>query len=368
MKKIKSIVILGNSVPYGISSAVLASKAPADCGNFNSGEPFAELFPKSGDSYDTNRQTLADSHAVIMQSGGAPVGDNAMRALMLAHNARSRDVQGITMIMPFLPFMRQDRDFEQRFCSVGAVFYAEQLKAAGVDRVVTLTPHSQAGIKAFEKVFGDGNFIVQDATTFFRDALLKLRSVDVNDLCIGAPDGADKPNDEGQRRARALCAAVHATADGSADEKRMFLIGKVHTADSATRVTSFKGDVMGKTCVIIDDMIDGGSTMINAAKALKDRGAARVICMATHGIFSSNGLGKMLSAQTEKGADLIDSVVVSDSIPDILRQNDSLFDRQPAWKARVTILPQTQALLESTLAKLDSVAAAPKAAPRKFSR
>lgn len=334
---------------------------PASIGLFASGEPFVELFPKSGDDFAKNAEAIKGRDVIVVQSGAEPVGEATAHLLMAIHTLKSYGAAQVTAVMPFAPYMRQDRAFDGRFVSLGASFFANQLKAAGADRALTLTPHSQGAIKAYQSVFGD-QFSAIGATDIFADYIRHQFGSDPARLSIGAPDGADKAADEGQARARALASRVF----GSSGSNNLFLIAKTHTGINDTKITSFSGDVAGKDCVIVDDMIDGGSTMINAASLLKARGAKSVTAMATHGILSGDALEKILSARPDGQSFAIDKLVLTDSLPAASRKAAALAQKDPAMAARLEILPACTALLNAALAPaLPAAAAHPRAAIRK---
>ena len=215
---------------------------------------------------------------------------------MMAHSLKRYGAKEVTAVLPFAAFARQDREFKNRFTSVAAEFFPRQLKAAGVDKVITVTPHSQAAMQFYKDEFG-ANFTALSTTELFAQDI-KKRFGDITSVAIGAPDGADKPLDEGQIRAKELVKAVFDGTVDDVDSKR-FKISKVHTGVSDTKITHFDGDVAGKDCVIVDDMIDGGSTMINAASILKAKGAKSVTAYATHGILSGSALEKILSSKPD---------------------------------------------------------------------
>ena len=221
-----------------------------------------------------------------------------------------------------------------------AYFVEEQLKAAGADAVVTMTPHSQAAIKAYRDVFGDA-FKVVSSTQLFAPDIQNRFGNNPQTLAIGAPDGADKAADEGQKRARRLAKAVF----GRDDDDVMFLIAKTHTGVNDTRITDFKGDIAGKDCIIIDDMIDGGSTMLNAANVLKAQGAKSVTAFASHGILSGNALEKILSARADGKNFSIDHLVLADTLPGVAQKIAALAKTQPKLAARADVMQTADILL-----------------------
>ncbi len=335
----KQILIVGSSASADIAD-VLMSKAHMDArpaisiGRFDSGEPFVEFFPKDLNNHATNADLLKDAHVVILQSTGVPVSDNCQHILQMAHTAKLYGAAKVTAVMPYKSFDRQDRPFDQRFTSMTSDLFPKLLKAAGVDAVITLTPHSQDSIKHYVETFGP-EFSALSTRDLFANDIRKHLGTDIQTMSIGAPDGANKPKDEGQARAHDLVRAVFNTV--ASDPNAMFRISKIHTDTSKTKITSFDGDVTGKDCAIVDDMIDGGSTMLNAAQELKDRGAKSVTCYATHPVLSGNALEKIMAKQNN-GVDVIDRLVVTDTIPDVTHKLEELAKNNAALAAHVRIL------------------------------
>ena len=340
----KQILIVDKRDSSEIVDALMASGTIAACpeariGKFSSGENFVEFFPKDEKNYAKNAALLQDAHVILVQSTGVPVGDNSMNLLLMAHTAKLYGASEITAILPYKSFDRQDRLFKNRFTSMTADLYPKLLQTSGVDNVVTITPHSQDSIKLYRDVFGD-KFTALTVTQLFAAHIRTTLSANTLTLRIGAPDGANKPADEGQSRARDLTASVFNTV--AANNDAMFHIAKIHTQVSETKITHFDGDVVGKDCVIIDDMIDGGSTMKNAAKVLKAQGAKSVTCYATHGILSgdmtSGALLSILTEKAEDGSNAIDRLVVTDSLPDAKEKVAALMKLHSALGARVDVL------------------------------
>lgn len=339
--KNKPLILIGNET--NADSVSLAARQgidsiPASIGTFASGEPFVELFPKEQARFNDNAQKIKGRDVIVLQSGT----DSITHTLMMVHTLRAYKAGRITVVMPFAPLMRQDRAFDERFVSLGASFLATQLKSAGADAVISMTPHSQAAIKAYKNVFGD-DFKTVSSTTLFADNIKAMAGHNPAQLIVGAPDGADKAGDEGQNRARRLAQALFSD---SADHL-LFHIAKTHTGVSDTKITQFKGDVGGKDCVIIDDMIDGGSTILNAAKLLKEKGAKSVIACASHGILSGTALEKILSTQTTSAQPVLDRLLLTDTLPDVAYKVTALQKSHPALAARVTVLSATPALLQA---------------------
>ena len=337
--KNNTLILIGNDTSPALPAAAKAkgmTVIPASIDSFASGEPFVELFPNDKPNAAAHAAQLKGKDVIVVQSAT----DSMTHLLMMVHTLKSYDAGKVTVVMPFAPLMRQDRAFDQRFVSLGASFAATQLKAAGADAVVTMTPHSQAAIKAYRDVFGDA-FKVVSSTQLFAPDIQNRFGNNPQTLAIGAPDGADKAADEGQKRARRLAKAVF----GRDDDDVMFLIAKTHTGVNDTRITDFKGDIAGKDCIIIDDMIDGGSTMLNAANVLKAQGAKSVTAFASHGILSGNALEKILSARADGKNFSIDHLVLADTLPGVAQKIAALAKTQPKLAARADVMQTADILL-----------------------
>lgn len=335
-KLTKPLILLGNNVSSAVKSALGGDSnlpVPASIGEFGSGEPFVELFRGEEANFAANSAKLRGTEAYAVQSGDEPVGAHCQHLLLMAHTLKHYGVKEVTAVLPFAPFDRQDREFKDRFVSLAAELFPAQLKAAGVDRVISITPHSQSAMKFYQQEFGT-RYTALSANPLFAADIKKRLGGDMGSIAIGAPDGADKPLDAGQARARELSEAVF----GDDYQNAMFKIAKTHTGVSQTKITSFEGDVKGKACVIVDDMIDGGSTMINAATLLKERGAASVTVYATHAILSDEALEKILSAPGKDGTPAIDTLVVTDTIPSVVQKIATLAQTKPELAGRAEVL------------------------------
>jgi ribose-phosphate pyrophosphokinase len=334
----KSLILIGNNASQEVSGALGEKKnftaIPASIGQFGSGEPFVELFRGQEADFQSNSSVLKGAKAHIVQSTDEPVSEHCQHLLLMAHSLKRYGANDVTAVIPFAAFARQDREFKNRFTSVAAEFFPKQLKAAGVDRVITVTPHSESAIKFYQNEFGN-RFTALSTTELFADDIKQRFGNDMSNIAIGAPDGADKPHYAGQQRAKELCEAVF--GEGKC-ETGMFKISKTHTGVSDTKITSFEGDVKDKHCVVVDDMIDGGSTMINAASLLKARGAASVTAYATHGILSGSALEKILSAKPDGMTPAIDTLVLTDTIPSVGQKIATLAEKQPKLAERVKVI------------------------------
>ena len=341
----KPILLIGNSVSKETADALRSDNRfdviTASIGKFDSDEPFVELMRGQEPDFEKNLAKLQGAKVYVVQSTGGPVSDNAQHLMLMANTLKEYGAAEVTAIVPFAAFMRQDRKFKNRFTSLAAGLFAKQLKASGIDKIITLTPHSKAAMQLYTNVFGE-NFQAVPTTAMIAADIKGRFDVAPDELAIGAPDGADKPGDEGQLRARELVKEVF----GHVSDDLMFRASKIHTGVSDTKITSFDGDVAGKDVVIVDDMIDGGSTMVNAAALLKAHGAKAVTAYATHAILSGNALERLLMSKPDGMTCAIDKLVITDTIPGVREKLDVLFAKQPNLAGRVEILSVAPLILE----------------------
>lgn len=352
----KQFVLFGLRVSDATKAAIRAQfgyeEIPA-IGVFQSGAVHGELFhlpkeerdKKTPDElaarYQEIKAKLHGARVIVVQSTGEmPNVSESIEQLRSVTDTLTRNgVKDITLVMPNTAYERQDRDFseEWRFCSVNAEWFPKDMKAHGVTDVVTFTPHSKAAMKYWEEAFGRSHYHALDTASLFADDIRRNFGLNSN-VVIGAPDGADKPNDNGQRRARELADEFFGRHERGTNDAHMFKISKAHTDASETEVKTFEGDVAGKHCIIIDDMADGGSTLVNAAKELKERGAASVSAYVTHAICSDTSKGPSLDVVLQRdtqGEPLIDRFVTTDTIPEIEAKRAAL---APQDQQRVNIL------------------------------
>lgn len=335
---------MGRDAGEGYARDARFEALPASVGRFQSGETFSELFYGDAANFEKNAARLKGAEVFVVQPTAAPVGDNVQHLLHMIHTLKYYGAAKVTAVLPFAAYARQDRSFAGRFASVGADMLPRQLQAAGADAVVGVTLHSKAAMDFYKAAFGDRFTNVSTAALFA--AHLKNTG---GDLVFGAPDGGEKLHDEGIARAADVARAFNSAA--------MFKISKVHTAASDSKVVAFDGDVRGKTAVLVDDMVDGGSTLANAARVLRQNGAKEVICCVTHAVLTPGeknlrtgevpqALRKVLLEQGT-GELLVDRLILTDSIPDVYAKRDEFAKMYPAFAHRVEILPLAKYLADA---------------------
>ncbi len=246
---------------------------------------------------------------------------------------RDYGVNKVRVISPALPYMRSDRNFRKEdgaggfkheYNAVACREFAKQLYSSGVRQVTGFEPHSRDGVGHYRQIFGKRKASFINMGDFFAEAInneFPLLDSDQNPfVMVGSPDGMNKPRDFGIARARSFGEKLYAGTylDGIVGKRDfrklpyMFGIHKERLGPKETKVVDFHGDVEGKVCIIIDDIISGGSTTLLAAEALKERGALKVIALATHGVLVNGAVDKLLQS------DYLDQVRLTDTIPGVL--------------------------------------------------
>jgi len=209
-----------------------------------------------------------------------------MELIVMIDAFRRASAGRITAVIPYFGYARQDRRVRSARVPITAKVVADFLSSVGVDRVLTVDLHAEQ-IQGF--------FDVPVDNAFGTPILLEdMRNRDLNNPVVVSPDIG------GVVRARAVAKLL--------DDADLAIIDKRRPKANVAQVMHIIGDVKGRDCIIVDDMIDTGGTLAKAAEALKEHGAKRVIAYATHPVLSGN------AAENLKNS-VIDEVVVTDSIP-----------------------------------------------------
>jgi ribose-phosphate pyrophosphokinase len=220
----------------------------------------------------------------VIQSTSAPANDHLMELLIMMDALVRASARRITAVIPYYGYARQDRKTDGR-TPISAKLVANLITTAGANRVVTVDLHS-AQIQGFFDVPTDNLFAQPEMA---EDILKKYGA---KDLMVISPDVG------GVVRARAL--AKRLGVDLAVVDKRREKAGE-------SEVMNIIGEVEGRKCILVDDMTDSGGTLINAAKALLDKGAKEVAAYVTHGVLSNGA-----SASIDKS--LLKELVITDSI------------------------------------------------------
>jgi len=220
----------------------------------------------------------------VIQPTFAP-SDNMMELLILIDAAKRASAKRVTAVIPYFGYARQDRKDQPRV-SITAKLMANLLERAGADRVITVDLHSSQ-IQGFFDVPVDHLY----ASGALTQAIDKLN---LDNLVFAAPDVG------GAKTARAYAARFGTD---------LALVDKRRPKHNEAVVMNVIGDVDGKNVIIVDDMIDTGTTFVNCAEALKDRGAGYIVGICVHPVFSGKALEKINNSYG------IDKMLVTDTIP-----------------------------------------------------
>ena len=222
----------------------------------------------------------------IVQSTCPPVNDNLMELLVIADALRRASVARVTAVIPYFGYARQDRRPRAARVPITARLVAGMIATAGIDRVLTLDLHADQ-IQGFFSIPLDN---VYGSPVLLGD----LYQQKIIDPVVVSPDIG------GVVRARAFAKRM--------DDADLAIIDKRRPQPNESQVMNVIGEVAGKTCVLIDDMVDTAGTLCKAAEALKEKGAERVVAYLTHAVFSGPAVQRI-------GASQLDEVVVTDTIP-----------------------------------------------------
>ena len=213
----------------------------------------------------------------ILQSTSYPANDHLMELLIVIDALRRASAKTITAVMPYFGYARQDRKVAPR-TPISAKLIANLITSAGADRVLTLDLHA-GQIQGFFDIPVDNLY----ASPLFIEHILK--NFQVSDLTIVSPDVG------GLVRARNIASKI------SAD---LAIVDKKRAKPGESEVMNIIGNVTNKNCIIVDDMVDSGGTLCNAAAALINQGAKSVSAYITHGVLSQNAWQKIANSQLKK--------------------------------------------------------------------
>ena len=244
----------------------------ADVRRFADNEIFVEI-----------HENVRGEDVFVVQSTSFPANDNVMELLVTLDALRRGSARRITAVLPYYGYARQDRKSGPR-TPISAKLLANLITTAGADRVLTIDLHA-GQIQGFFDIPTDNLF----AAPVFRDDILAKYQ---EKLMIVSPDVG------GVVRARSLANRVNAD---------LAIIDKRRPEAGVSEVMNIIGDVNDRHCIMVDDIVDSGGTLCNAAKALMDAGALSVDAYVTHGVLSGGAVSRVVDSP-------LDSLVITDSI------------------------------------------------------
>ncbi len=222
----------------------------------------------------------------LIQTTCYPTNQNLMEMLIMVDAFRRASVDRITAVMPYFGYARQDRRVRSARVAISAKLVANMITVAGVDRVLTVDVHAEQ-IQGFFDIPVDNVY----ASPLLMGDIYQQK---YQNLIVVSPDVG------GVVRARAVAKQL--------DDADLAIIDKRRPQANMAQVMHIIGDVSGKTCVIIDDMVDTAGTLCKAAEALKEHGAVKVVAYATHPVLSGSAMENLQNSE-------IDELVVTDTIP-----------------------------------------------------
>ena len=241
---------------------------------FSDGETFVEI-----------NENVRGVDAFVIQPTSSPVNDHVMELLIIADTLRRASAGTVTAVIPYYGYARQDRKVAPR-TPISAKLVADLIESSGVDRVVSIDLHA-GQIQGFFNIPFDHLY---GMPVMLEDYLKK--NFDSSAVVV-SPDAG------GVERARAYSKRLNSS---------LAIIDKRRERANVSEVMHLIGDVKGKQCIIVDDMIDTAGTLAGAAKALMEHGATRVVACATHGVLSGPAIQRIMESP-------LDEVIVSDTIP-----------------------------------------------------
>ena len=230
------------------------------------------------------QENVRGEDAFIVQSTSYPTNDHLMELLVTIDALKRGSARRITAVIPYFGYARQDRKSGPR-TPISAKLVANLITVAGADRVLTIDLHA-AQIQGFFDIPTDNLFAVP---VFIENI---LQNYNPKDLCIIAPDVG------GVLRARAIAKRLNTD---------LAIIDKRREAPGKSEVMNIIGEVKGRNCLLVDDIVDSGGTLCNAAETLIDAGALTIDAYVTHGVLSGGAVARVASSP-------LNSLVTTDSI------------------------------------------------------
>ena len=271
------MVFTGNANPAladAIARNIGVPLGRASISKFSDGEVSVEL-----------NENVRGKDVFVIQPTCAPTNDSIMELLLMSDALHRASANRITAVIPYFGYARQDRRVRSARVAISAKVVADMIGAVGVNRVLTVDLHAEQ-IQGFFSIPVDnvyGSPVLTD----------DIERQNYSNLTVVSPDVG------GVVRARAVAKQINAD---------LAIIDKRRPTANEAQIMHIIGDVNGKSCLIVDDMVDTAGTLCKAADALKDHGATKVVAYCTHPVLSGPAI------QNIEGSNL-DSLVVTDTIP-----------------------------------------------------
>ena len=271
------MVFSGNANPKLALSVTQHLNIPlgrATVNRFSDGEVAVEI-----------NENVRGQDVFVLQSTCAPTNDNLMELMIMVDALRRASARRITAAIPYYGYARQDRRPRSARVAISAKVVANMLQSVGVDRVLTMDLHADQ-IQGFFDIPVDN---IYSTPVLLNDILAHQYP----NLMVVSPDVG------GVVRARAMAKAL---------DVDLAIIDKRRPRANVAEIMNIIGEVKGRTCVITDDIVDTAGTLCNAASALKERGAVRVLAYAAHPVLSGHAVDRITHSP-------LDELVITDTIP-----------------------------------------------------
>jgi ribose-phosphate pyrophosphokinase len=278
MDRATMAVFTGNANPqlaHDIARHLMVPLGRSSVGRFSDGESTVELL-----------ENVRGRDIFIVQPTCPPANDHLMELLAMVDACRRASAARITAVLPYFGYARQDRRPRAMRVPITAKLVANMIAGAGVDRLLTVDLHADQ-IQGFFDIPVDN---VYASPVLLGDAWKQKHE----DLVVVSPDVG------GVVRARALAKRL--------DDADLAIIDKRRPRANESEVMNIIGEVAGKTCVLVDDLVDTAGTLCHAATALKEAGAKRVVAYITHAVLSGPAIDRISKSE-------LDELVVTDTIP-----------------------------------------------------
>jgi ribose-phosphate pyrophosphokinase len=275
MKRI--VLVSGNSnkeLANSISDFLDVSLVDPQIIRFANGEIFCEL-----------EKNVRGADVFVIQSTCTPVNDNLMELLIMIDALKRASASSITAVIPHYGYARQDRKVSPR-TPISSKLVADLLTVAGATRVITMDLHA-GQIQGFFNIPFDNIYASPVLINYIKNELINENAIFVS------------PDAGGVERVRHYAKKL---------KTDIAMIDKRRTGTNVAKAMNIVGNVEGKECIIVDDMIDTAGTLIEACRALKENGATKVYACATHPVFSGPALGRIAESED------LDRVIVTDTI------------------------------------------------------
>jgi ribose-phosphate pyrophosphokinase len=296
------MIFTGNANPAlaaDVSSHLQMRLGRAKVGKFSDGEVMVEIL-----------ENVRGKDVYVLQSTCAPTNDHLMEVMVMVDALKRASAGRITAALPYYGYARQDRRVRSMRVAISAKVVANMLQVAGVDRVLTMDLHADQ-IQGFFDIPVDN---VYAAPLLLADVHKKQ----FENLIIVSPDVG------GVVRARALAKRM---------DSDLAIIDKRRPKANVAEVMNIIGEVEGRNCVIMDDMVDTANTLVKAASALKEHGALSVTAYCTHPVLSGGAVARVAESE-------LDELVVTDTIP---------LTAEAQGQAKIRVLSCAQLLAETIL-------------------